>query len=701
MMLQKKYSIGIFLLLVIILWLNNLFFKNTSLGVITSLVYLVSFGFLVGCYFFKKKTTLEKIFLGSFLTLSLLILAGSIFYLLFNFSPPFPLLIATLLPIPFLILINDSSLVINRIKYDPQYKVISFSLFYILGAAFLFQNLFSHITLEATRSPWDILSTKYIFSFFVLTIFWVCILTYNKRPWLTVLLGSLHTFLLLSVGVILFPAGFGYDPLLHGAAEKIIFDTGSLSPKSILYIGQYTLVIIFHYLSFIPIEKINTFLLPVLFSIFVPSIALISLKHYFKTSLTNVGIAIPFLLLIPLSQFTATTPQGLSYLFLIIISFWWFIYNSDRNQSHLGLLFLLVLTTLFIHPLTGISLFIWFGLLFVIDTILAFLKIPQKQGVLTGLLFISSFIVPLFFLINNVVGNTLTTQLRLPSFSEIGFTNLWHIETASFIGQFNTFFDILYLYRFNWVLLFLATFLVGISLIKKGKLPGCRHLIVGFGITWLSSVWMMLFFSFSELISYEQNDFPYRLFLASLYFVLPIFVATFFYFWNSVKNRRYEKSVFILVIALFITSVAFVSFPRYDSYERVRSITTSSHDRDAVKYIEKISDGDSYIVLANQSVSAAAVSELGFKEYYNQHFFYPIPTGGPLYKIYLSMVYEQPLKSTAETAANLTGVDTVYFILNDYWFNSKSIAEQASKTADNVTTLADGKIQIFTFNFDK
>ena len=46
-----------------------------------------------------------------------------------------------------------------------------------------------------------------------------------------------------------------------------------------------------------------------------------------------------------------------------------------------------------------------------------------------------------------------------------------------------------------------------------------------------------------------------------------------------------------------------------------------------------------YIVLANQSVSAAALLRFGFHTYYGAQFYYAIPTGAPLYQSYLDMVY--------------------------------------------------------------
>ena len=148
-----------------------------------------------------------------------------------------------------------------------------------------------------------------------------------------------------------------------------------------------------------------------------------------------------------------------------------------------------------------------------------------------------------------------------------------------------------------------------------------------------------------------------------------------------------------------ITSVQFISFPRFDAYERVRSFTTSLHDINAVRRVHELAEGKDYIVLANQSVSAAAILELGFYKYYNGNFFYAIPTGGPLYQEYLSMVYNEPLRMYAKNAAKLTGVSNVYFILNDYWFEAELIKKAAKPLADGFEDIDNGKISIFSYNF--
>ena len=88
------------------------------------------------------------------------------------------------------------------------------------------------------------------------------------------------------------------------------------------------------------------------------------------------------------------------------------------------------------------------------------------------------------------------------------------------------------------------------------------------------------------------------------------------------------------------TALSYNALPRHDALVTGRGWSTGAADQEAVKLIEYDADGKPYTVLANQSVSAAAVDLLGFKRYSTTNdgdvFFYPIPTGGPLYETFLT-----------------------------------------------------------------
>jgi hypothetical protein len=69
----------------------------------------------------------------------------------------------------------------------------------------------------------------------------------------------------------------------------------------------------------------------------------------------------------------------------------------------------------------------------------------------------------------------------------------------------------------------------------------------------------------------------------------------------------------------------------------------------------------------------------GFKKYYStplgEIFYYPIPTGGPLYNEFLNLVYNNAGARSAQNAKLLTGAQTAYIILPSYWENYEKIKE--------------------------
>ncbi len=117
--------------------------------------------------------------------------------------------------------------------------------------------------------------------------------------------------------------------------------------------------------------------------------------------------------------------------------------------------------------------------------------------------------------------------------------------------------------------------------------------------------------------------------------------------------------------------------------------------------IEKQKTNKNYVVLANQQVSAAALKVFGFNNYYDSAlgpiYFYPIPTGGPLYQYYLQMVYNQPERETTYQAMDLTGTNELYLVINKYWYESDKIIKAAKVTADNWSKIANQEIYIFKY----
>ncbi len=109
-----------------------------------------------------------------------------------------------------------------------------------------------------------------------------------------------------------------------------------------------------------------------------------------------------------------------------------------------------------------------------------------------------------------------------------------------------------------------------------------------------------------------------------------------------------------------------------------------------------------YIALANQQVSAAALKAFGFDHYYRtsagELYFYPIPTGSPLYQYYLEMVYKNPGRASMISAMDLAGVEAGYLIVNKYWYQSGRVINEAKLAADKWWTINN---EVYIFKYER
>jgi hypothetical protein len=223
------------------------------------------------------------------------------------------------------------------------------------------------------------------------------------------------------------------------------------------------------------------------------------------------------------------------------------------------------------------------------------------------------------------------------------------------------------------------------------------------GVLLIDAFILRHYITFNYLINYERGDYTERLLILAGLSLLPLFVYGLYNFWRRVlAGPTLPQFLLVIIVAVVSTTSTYLSYPRNDGYKQDRGYSTSQDDFLAVRAIEEAAE-EPYIVLANQAVSAAALREFGFGSYFQNQkneasepiFYYPIPTGGPLYEYYLEMVYGETSKRTVVAAMDLTGTNRAYFILNDYWFNAETIAEAAAAEASAVKRI--GATTIFEF----
>ncbi len=203
---------------------------------------------------------------------------------------------------------------------------------------------------------------------------------------------------------------------------------------------------------------------------------------------------------------------------------------------------------------------------------------------------------------------------------------------------------------------------------------------------------------FGFLIDYERGNYAARLWIVSAILLLPAAIPWWSRFLDRAKRAAPASSIAILfAIGILGAGSAYAALPRQDAVSSNRGWSVGITDINAVKLIDEDSADTPYTVLANQSVSAAAVKTFGFKRYHNDIFFYPIPTGGALYDLFLTASYGNPSRDTMTKAAALGGSELVYFVVNDYWWKSDELIETAKASADRVFDIGNGKVTVFKY----
>ncbi len=689
----KNFKFLLFFLLILAILLNINWLKSPMLGLIFGLLYLLIFGYLTGKVIFKNKNFSWQVIIGTFSLFSAYSLLGAIIYYFYQLNQLSVSILFAVISIAIIILDFKSQISDLRIQHSisnliKHYKTSSSfikPLILILTYLILFATsvfiLIQSQTTEAIKTPWQVIPPAFFIIYFIATLNLI-ILTFRLKNYLTNILISLHFFLTTGIALIIYKLGYGFDPFIHQITELTIFQNGLILPKPFYYLGQYSIVVFLAHLLQISVEWIDKLLLPILLSIFLPYTIYKSLNKTFLWPESKCRILTLVFLFLPFSLFIATTPQALANLFTIIILFLSFLHLRNKQIPFCFLIFL-TLTTLFIHPLAGIPVFIYLIILWLLEN-----KSKSKKIILIIFTLLSALALPLALLLNSLISIYKITI-------ESGDFSLIELPTI-FSKQFNYFLDLAYLYKLSIYWLFILTAaLTFIYLVKQKKAKFFLASILTFIILIINAI-LLNFIKLSFIIDYEQGDFSRRVWQLAFYFLLPVVIYGFYLIINKASKQSSVYKIFIIfLLSGFITFSLYLSYPRFDDYDNSKFVNLSQNDLLTVEFIEKNAKTD-YIVLANQMTSAAALKTFGFNRYYKGHYFYPIPTGGNLYQYFEKMIYEDTSKQTIIEAIDLTGVKTAYFVLPSYWSRFAIIAEQAKKSADQIFSL-DDEIYIYKY----
>lgn len=521
----------------------------------------------------------------------------------------------------------------------------------------------------------------------------------NRLYHLTLACVTFHLFALISPALVAYAVGYGFDSFVHQATESLIALSGSVTPKTPYYLGQYAIVVALAKVFHLPIVTLDRLLLPILAAVYVPLAAVYLLRRGFKLERQLAVLSSTALFLLPLGSFVVTTPQGLGDLFALLTALLAATWAHDHRPS-LAYPTLLALAAVAAHPLAGIPALL----------ILAFFALHKlkpwrhpaaraaKVSAWLALILAAAAAIPAILIVNVLHGGGFDLSALGRSFTSV-VADLpkylpWPTNRYAPLADFTHFVEI------NRPLLVLALAAFGIGLLLRTRsYRRTAYATLGCGAGLLvASALVRTGLRFPDVIAYEQPNYALRLFGTALLLLTPALLAAAAWWWRRLRQTDAPIRIFgVVIYAAAIAALAYVTFPRSDAYALSRAWSTSQDDLVAVQEIDKRADGRDYLVLADQAVSAGALRVLGFKKYYGDQYLYPIPTGGRLYRYYLSMVTDGPKRATVEQALADLGAEKGYFVINDYWTGSDRLIEAAKKDADTWFVTGNGHLTVFEY----
>lgn len=569
----------------------------------------------------------------------------------------------------------------------------------LAASGFVLYGAMRGATSDAIRTPWPLLPPGTLTA---VAVAWgavaVSVWLVRSRP-VTTAQAGLAILATTAIAPLIYRLGFGFDGFLHIAAEKIVLATGSLDPKPFTYIGQYVFTTWLSRIADLPIDLVDRWLVPVGAAILLPFAVTSDARG-------RPGLAAFFLFLLPLSPFVATTPQSFAYLLSLVAFF-----LSVRGKTtgiHPAAPLLLSAWAAAVHPLAGIPALLIVFALSVLGT-----HERSRAVVLRGLVagffvVLAALSVPLLFYLLSRSGGT-PIVWNLPAAFR---ADAWTSTLASFVPWIGNRFVVWPAWSalvFHALPVLLLALAAGSAVImpKRERQPVLLLALAAI-LLFITAGALKTAGDFAFLIDYERGNYADRLNIVALLCLVPAAIPAAERLLRRAKERQPLLATVLLVGFLSVAAAqSYVALPRHDALTVGRGWSVGRSDLEAVRSIERHAGSRPYTVLANQSVSAAAVSELGFKRYHGDVFFYPIPTGGPLYETFLRMTYGDPSPETVREAARQGGSDLVYVVLNDYWWNAEQVGETVASFAHDAWTIGDPdagpgrSVRVYAFDASK
>lgn len=669
----------------ILAWANLSTLSNPILGTICAIGFLWAIARLFGSRFFPTGDYTQQMIIGLLSGLSFLMIGGSIIYYVGSVT-------SISLSIVLTIILLTATLSARKPASDADKPIsknnIVLIIIILLCLATWWSVLWSIEVTDSIRSPWLIIDPKILIPLSIAILSAITLITRSISK-ISVALLTLIFASSLTMAVSIYSLGYGFDPFIHRATVEHIAQFGTISPKPFYYIGQYALELISMLVFALPLKLTDNILVPLTASLLIPWSTYASIKVLGQ----NWRMLLTSLLLLPLGIFISTTPQALAYIFTVclVILAMPLLMNKIESKIYLGFLGLLTLAILITHPLAGIPAGFFFALIF-ISRINTTKTIEITLTAITSILAAMS--LPLIFVWQSL-GSGLDIKFSLTNLS-------WdQLQLTSFFSNnYNSWLDGLYLVIDNYLWIIITLSIIGIIFALKERLP--RGIYIGLYAaiaSLISYLILTLTLQFEFLIEYERTNYADRLLTMAVLFLVPYVGIALSEIWLRLSSRPKSLQIgFVILISIMATSIVYGAYPRYDNYARSAGFNIGQADVDAVYAINDYANNTPYIVLANQATSSAALEAFGFAHYYHEDiFYYPIPTGGELYNLYLEMTDNEPTAEVMNQAMDLAGVELGFFVVNEYWWDSERIIEHAKNEAIDWFALGEGSVTVFIF----
>ncbi|MEK7648900.1 MAG: hypothetical protein AAB400_03200 [Patescibacteria group bacterium] len=485
---------------------------------------------------------------------------------------------------------------------------------------------------------------------------------------------SVHFFTIYGIALIAFPYGFGYDPLIHQTAEEYIKLHGVITPLQPLYIGQYGIVSALSFLTAIPIDIIDRFLVPILVVATLPFIIFFGLVRGYGCSVRRAHIAIVLFTLYPLTELTFTVPHNLT----VILLLWW-IFLAPIWQQHVFskiILWCISLAAMAIHPLIGVPL--------VISTLALSLhtwKVVQRHRI--ALLFgvgacIGVALVTLFAIYRFMHGMTLFESRTLSSAFEKIKSILAFPRSVGMASLGSSIIN--YYEYFIKATFFVIGIVCSIVYSKKTHLHiPSSSLAIGLAI---AAFGLSMYITLPGIVVNEQGEFAAR-----LYRIIPaIFFPLLISFPLPMILKQILNNGIVRVLSISILSISaalslYLMYPQVNEFKPRAGWNASADDFEAVRFIEDIEKGGEYVVASDQLFAAVGLRVLGFEKTFknalsDKMHTYAISPIESLYPYSNYFLYGEVNEEIIHNLKKVIQDRPLYLVVHSYWYRQRGIERE-------------------------